>query len=290
MGFDAGNSTIERLVSVGRGNVSKVRAGMPSKFPDTTRITMDLKKRQSGLQQAMPDPSLYAVVLVEPGEPAPAPVTAELLDPTPDENAPVTVMQKADYADSLKDRYGRPLKIVVDAGHGGHDTGARGNRSQEKNHTLDIAKRLANHLRARGATVLMTRDTDEFISLDGRTSFANQKKADLFVSVHINSSVKSTSTGTQTFYQTAISQNLAREVQKELAKATGRPNRGITQARFYVIRKTWMPSILTESAFISNPSEEALLINSAYREKIARGIAQGMANYAAIYIRGGAAS
>lgn len=287
MGFDARNSTIERLVSVGRGHVSKVRAGMPSKFPDTTRITMDLKKAQSGLQQGMPDPSLYAVVLVDPGESAP--VMAEFLDPTP-ENPVVGPVLKMSGPDSLTDRYGRALKIVVDAGHGGHDTGARGKRSREKDHALDIAKRLANHLRVRGATVLMTRDTDEFISLDGRTTFANQNKADLFVSVHINSSVKSTATGTQTFYQTARSQSLAREVQKELAKATGRPNRGITQARFYVIRNTWMPSILTESAFISNPSEEALLINSAYREKIARGLAQGITNYAAIYIRGGSAS
>ena len=180
--------------------------------------------------------------------------------------------------------------IVIDAGHGGHDSGARGKSSHEKSHCLDIARRVRNHLDARGATVLMTRDGDYFVSLQGRVDFANQRKAALFVSVHINSSVRKTSTGTQTFFWTAQSLALAREVHKELVKATGLPNRRISQARFFVIRKTWMPSILTESAFISNPKEEKLVMNVNWRERVARGIAQGIANYAVIYLRPGVSS
>jgi N-acetylmuramoyl-L-alanine amidase len=164
----------------------------------------------------------------------------------------------------------------------GHDSGARGKQSLEKSHALDIAKRLRNNLVARGATVLMTRETDNFISLQGRVDFANSRRADIFVSVHINS-FRSTSAGTETFFWTGQSAGLAREVHQELAKATGLPNRGVSQARFYVIRNTWMPSILTETAFISNPREEALLINPAWRDKVARGMAQGVANYVERY-------
>jgi N-acetylmuramoyl-L-alanine amidase len=284
MGFDAGNSTIERLVAPGVGDVLRARAGMPSKFPDTTRIVLDLKKPLDGSAQPVPDQTLFALVLLQPGKPAPI-ITAENLDPPaptlPAIGAPVTQM-------SPGAKTGKPLSgltIVVDAGHGGHDTGARGKSSMEKSHTLDIAKRLRNSLQARGANVLMSRDGDYFISLQGRVDFANQRNADLFVSVHINASVSGASNGTETFYYTSISQSLAREVHKELVKATGRPNRNIHQARFYVIRHTKMPSILTESAFISNSKEEALLRDPNYRERIARGIAQGVSNYLAVYGR-----
>jgi N-acetylmuramoyl-L-alanine amidase len=76
---------------------------------------------------------------------------------------------------------------------------------------------------------------------------------------------------------------LAREVQGELAKATGLNNRGVKRANFFVVRKTWMPSILTEIAFISNPREEALLVTPAWRERVARGLADGVSNYVRKY-------
>jgi N-acetylmuramoyl-L-alanine amidase len=183
----------------------------------------------------------------------------------------------------------RGLTIVVDAGHGGHDNGAMGSRSKEKDHTLDISRRLAGHLRSRGANVLMSRDGDYYVTLQGRVDFANSRKADLFVSVHINS-FRSTSAGTETFYYTAQSVALAREVHKELIKATGLKNRGVTQERFFVVRKTWMPSILTETAFISNSREEALLVQPQFRERVARGLAQGIQNYVNRYMRGSSQS
>jgi N-acetylmuramoyl-L-alanine amidase len=76
---------------------------------------------------------------------------------------------------------------------------------------------------------------------------------------------------------------LANEVQRSLDAASGLPNRGVNQARFYVIRNTTMPSILTESCFISNPQEEALVMQPSYRDKLAKGIAQGIANYVKKY-------
>jgi N-acetylmuramoyl-L-alanine amidase CwlD len=275
MGFDAGNSTIERLVAPGKGDVLGARAGMPSKFPDTTRIVLDLKKPLVGIRQAMPDATLFALVIAPQGQapspPLPVPPPIDLDDP------------RASSVTPLLQGY----TIVVDAGHGGDDPGAQSRHANEKSHTLDISRRLRTHLQNRGATVLMTRDGDYKLSLQGRADFANSRRADLFISVHVNASVKKEIGGTQTFYYTSISQGLAREVQKELAKATGRLNRGIKQERFYVVRKTWMPSILTESAFISNPTEEALLRDPAYRDRIARGIAQGVTNYVINYGRSG---
>jgi len=269
MGLDAANSTVERVVNNGLNDVQRIRVGLVKKFPDTTRIVLDLRTSLSGVMQPLPDKTLFALVLVASGQRAPSMIAPVMSAPS----------------GSL-----RGLTIVVDAGHGGHDTGARGKNSHEKSHCLDIARRVRDHLDARGATVLMTRDGDYFVSLQGRTDFANSRKADLFVSVHINSSVRKTSTGTQTFFWTAQSLALAREVHKELVKATGLPNRKISQARFFVIRKTWMPSILTESAFISNPNEEKLAMDPNWRERVARGIAQGIANYATLYLRPGVAS
>ncbi|HVF10048.1 MAG TPA: N-acetylmuramoyl-L-alanine amidase, partial [Abditibacteriaceae bacterium] len=271
MGLDAANSTDERVVNNGLGQVQRIRMGMPKKFPDTTRIVLDLKSPLSGVMQPLPDKTLFAMVLFAGGKnPPPLPPSGPGL---------------ASLNENL-----RGLTIVVDAGHGGHDSGARGKSSHEKSHCLDIARRVRNYLDKRGATVLMTRDGDYFVPLQGRVDFANQRKADLFVSVHINASVRKTSTGTQTFFWTAQSLPLAREVHKELVKATGLPNRKISQARFFVIRKTWMPSILTESAFISNPKEEKLVMNANWRDRVARGIAQGIANYAVLYLRHGVSS
>lgn len=297
MGFDAGNSTIERMVAPGAGEVLRARAGMPSKFPDVTRIVIDLKRPLQGMQQIVPDPTLFALILAPQGNTVPPVPDRVFTDPTPGElsnpklpsNANSSRVERPTVPQGQRaSNFGanpslRGMTIVVDAGHGGHDTGARGKSSYEKSHALDISRRLRNSLQARGANVLMTRENDNFVSLQGRVDFANSRRADLFVSVHINASVNPGSGGTETFYYTAISQSLAREVQKELVKATGRLNRGIAQRRFVVVRYTQMPSVLTETAFISNAKEEALLRDPNYRERVARGIAQGIANYVAIY-------
>jgi N-acetylmuramoyl-L-alanine amidase len=130
----------------------------------------------------------------------------------------------------------------------------------------------------------MTRSDDTFISLQWRVDFAHRQHADIFFSVHINSYSK-TSSGTETYYYTSQSRALANEVHKELVKATGLPNRGVRSARFYVIRKTRMPSILTETAFISNPTEEQKLMDPNFRERVATGMARGIYNYVQHYMR-----
>ena len=267
MGFDAANSTLGRVVTAGLGNVQQARAGMFRQFPDTTRIVLDLKQPLTGVRQMLPDATLFALVLVPPGKSATDVVT------------PIMTMQPPG-AGSL-----RGLTIVLDAGHGGHDPGAPGTRSMEKAHNLDIVRRLRSQLMARGATVLLTREGDYFITLQGRVDFANSRKADIFLSVHINGSVRKTVGGTGTYYWTANSLFLAREVQNELAKATGLRSHGVIQARFFVIRRTSMPAVLTETCFISNPREETLLLKPEFRDRVARGMAQGITNYATRFLR-----
>ena len=262
MGFDANGSTDQQTVSDGKDEIDQVRAGLFQTFPDTTRVVLDLNKPMQASVQPMPDKTLFAVLLVSPGTAA---ATVTNVDDAPTGNGSI-----------------KGLTIVVDAGHGGHDSGAPGQKSLEKTHALDIAKRLKKYLQNMGAKVLMTRDDDTFISLEGRVSYANSHKADIFISCHLNSYTGS-SAGTETYYYTPQSKNLAYEVQKSLDAASGLPNRGVKSARFYVIRHTTMPSVLTESCFISNPQEEALVMQPSYRDKLARGMAQGIANYVKKY-------
>lgn len=104
----------------------------------------------------------------------------------------------AEAAEPSQDRFD---VVVVDAGHGGDDHGAKGAGGLvEKDVVLDVAKRLARHLKERGVRVIMTRERDRFVSLEDRTSVANQAEADLFVSVHANASRARGARGIETFF------------------------------------------------------------------------------------------
>jgi N-acetylmuramoyl-L-alanine amidase len=281
MGFDAGNSTSVRLVANGTGDVTGVRAGQPTTVPnaEVTRVTFDLKRPLTGdVIRIEKDPTLFAMVMAQPqAGPRQPEIPREILEPPVQPITSVTPVSQ-----SL-----RGISVVVDAGHGGKDIGARGARSQEKQHTLALATKVANNLRARGATVHMTRVGDTYPSLSDRVSFANSRRADLFISIHMNASVNKSARGTETFFYTGQSRNFASSIHSEFAKATGRPDRGIAQARFYVIRNTSMPSVLLECAFISNSEEENIAMSEAWRDRVARGITQGVNNYVARFMKGG---
>jgi N-acetylmuramoyl-L-alanine amidase len=269
MGFDASNSTNEKVLTGAEGEVLRVRGGLFQKFPDTTRVVLDLAREATGVTQPLQDSTIFALILRSEGSPQP-PVIEVPPKPGPATNFPSGNL--------------RGLTIVVDPGHGGTDIGARGARSKEKDHTLDISLRLQRMLRDRGANVLMTRYSDVTLDLYGRPAFANQRNADLFISVHINS-FRSTSAGTETFYWTGHSLAFAREVHREMIKALGLKDRKVQAKRLVVCRLANMPAILTETAFISNPGEEALLLKPEFREKAARAMAQGIQNYADKYMR-----
>lgn len=198
-------------------------------------------------------------------------------------------------------------KIVIDAGHGGKDRGAFNKKYNlvEKSLTLDMANRVASLLIKRGYNVVFTRKSDIYIPLDGRTAIANKAKADMFVSIHYNSSQNSLVSGVETFAMTPKGQYsssgskltascnkfypannldcwntlLSFYVNSSLKRATGAIDRGAKKARFAVLTDATMPAVLVECGFISAVGEGARIANPKYRTKIALGIVNGIVRY-----------
>lgn len=173
--------------------------------------------------------------------------------------------------------------IVVDPGHGGHDTGATGGGLQEKNLNLSIGKLIAEELAKAGATVIMTRKTDVFIPLNTRAQIAQQAHADLFISNHINSS-RGTQSGGITFHHLGrpISHVLAECIQQEIAKVSGIPSMGAwSDGRIYtngfaVLRQTTMPGVLLELGFINSGHDRARLVTDDFQHAAAKAVVRGI--------------
>lgn len=171
--------------------------------------------------------------------------------------------------------------IVVDPGHGGSDPGAEGNGLQEKNITLDIASRSKNYIVANyPATVYMTRTSDTYVSLQDRTSYANSKGADFFVSMHINAADATSANGLETYYYygSVNGNSLATDTYNKL-KASYSIYRGVKEAGFYVLKYTNMPASLGETGFISNSTDAGNLATSSFRQNLATQYSQGMHYY-----------
>lgn len=169
--------------------------------------------------------------------------------------------------------------IVLDPGHGGYDPGATRNNVFEKDITLSIASLLEEKLKQQGATVVMTRNNDNFVSLEDRVILSNNKKPDIFVSVHINSSENADAHGIETHYFKDDSVDLAKSIHHAMASEIEETDRGILKSRFYVIRHTNEPSVLLELGFISNDDERNLLLLQEQQEKFADAISNGIYEY-----------
>jgi N-acetylmuramoyl-L-alanine amidase CwlD len=220
------------------------------------------------------------------GLPSPASPPSDFASPAPVE-APVP-LPEATWKFAPPAPYNSRL-IVIDPGHGGSDDGAMHNGLVEKELNLDISKRLRNLLVSRGWVVKMTRETDVDVfepndsardELQARCDIANQAGARLFISVHTNSFTSTDLHGTTTYFYQAQSYAFARAVHERLAATLPTADDGILKANFYVIHHTKMPSILVETAFLSNPADAAYLREDGFRQKIALAIAEGVGNYA----------
>jgi len=175
------------------------------------------------------------------------------------------------------------IKVYIDAGHGGYDPGAVRFGLNEKDANLDIALRLKSKLEAKGYAVVMTRTNDAYSTLDERVNKANSSGADIFISIHNNAALSEYAHGTETYWcanGVTGSSQLAGYVQNNLVKQIGRANRGVKTANFRVIKYTKMPAALVECAFVSNPTEAALLKTADFREKCAVGLYNGIAAFA----------
>lgn len=168
--------------------------------------------------------------------------------------------------------------VVVDAGHGGYDNGARGRQGlSEKMLTLDVARRLKPLLEARGYHVVMTRTTDVFIPLGGRTAISNSHSDAAFVSIHFNCSPRRAADGVETYYYDRRSAPFASNILREIATCYGSHSRGVKYARFYVLHHNQRPATLLELGFVSNPKENAKLQDPRVRQLLAERIAAGIA-------------
>jgi len=274
-----------------------------------------------------PAPAQAAVSAV----PAAAAATQQQLAEDRGEAAPVKAGAKAVAAQATKTRTeagARTLIIVIDAGHGGEDSGARGRQgTMEKNVTLAIARRLRELVDdTANMHGVLTRDGDYFIPLAGRVDKARRAHADLFVSVHADSFVRPNASGSSVFAlsehgatsaaarwlakteneadliggvntagkdrylvetlldlsQTVTisdSLKLGNHVLRELGGINTLHHRHVEQAAFAVLKAPDIPSILVETAFISNPKEERRLKDEAYQDKLAHAILAGVKRY-----------
>jgi N-acetylmuramoyl-L-alanine amidase len=124
----------------------------------------------------------------------------------------------------------------------------------------------------------MTRESDTYPTLPERVEIANGEKADLFISVHINSG-PSSAEGTETYYNTAKSKTYANTVHKYLIQATGFLDRKVRTAGYYVIKNTKMPAILVEIGFISNPSEAQQMASEEFQKRVADALYNGIREF-----------
>jgi len=173
------------------------------------------------------------------------------------------------------------IVVIIDPGHGGKDSGAIGiGGVQEKNIILPIGKRIAEILERNGIQVIMTRDSDYFVTLPGRVTMAQQANADVFVSVHANSAGANRPevSGLETYYYDS-GLTLARVVHKKILQSLNVRDRNVRKARFYVLRKNSMPAILVETGYLTGRDDVAKLRTSAYQNQMADAIAQGILQY-----------
>jgi N-acetylmuramoyl-L-alanine amidase len=172
--------------------------------------------------------------------------------------------------------------VVLDAGHGGKDSGGvSGQRApiflKEKDLTLETAKLVEAELRRAGVRVVMMREDDHFVELDDRVRFANrQGRGAVLVSIHYDAVSNQAMHGAKTFYWRADSHGLATRIEQQLVASTDETDQGVMRRRLRLTRNPEIPCVLCECAYITNPAEARKVATESYRQRIAHGIAQGI--------------
>ncbi len=172
--------------------------------------------------------------------------------------------------------------VVIDAGHGGKDSGGVSGRRapiflREKDLTLDTAKLVREELRHAGLRTVMTREDDHFVELDDRVRFANrQAPGAVLVSIHYDAVSNHAMHGAKTFFWRGDSHGLATRIQQQLISATDETDLGVIRRRLRLTRNPEIPSVLCECAYVTNPAEAQKASMESYRRRIAHGIAQGI--------------
>ncbi|MCL4386580.1 MAG: N-acetylmuramoyl-L-alanine amidase [Actinobacteria bacterium] len=175
------------------------------------------------------------------------------------------------------------VTVFIDPGHGGSDAGCIQNGFREKDIDLSISLKLKGILEGSGYRVIMRRTNDSGMSMQDIVNMANASGANLFVSVHCNSSLNPAIQGIETYWSASNpaggSSQLATSIHNAVVQATGRPGRVLRSAEFVVIKYTTMPAALVECGFLSNPEEAQMLSTDDYQNRAAQGIANGIHAY-----------
>src|SRR5213083_1187658 len=167
--------------------------------------------------------------------------------------------------------------VVVDAGHGGKDSGAyRRYGPPEKMIALDVAQRLNSKLRESQLKTVMTRDSDVFIELNNRVAIENAQKNAIFVSIHFNDSRRRGVHGVETYYHSGASFDLANSIQGKLMTIPHSRNGGVHTANFRVLRLATCPAVLVECGYLSNRGDGGQARDWEYRELLADRIAEAI--------------
>jgi len=167
--------------------------------------------------------------------------------------------------------------VVVDAGHGGRDSGAsRRYGPPEKVSTLDVAQRLNRKLRESQFRTVMTRSSDVFIPLDERVRIGNRQSNSIFVSIHFNDARRRRIHGYETYYGSPYARSVAQRIQQKLLTMPGASNRGVRTANFRVLRNAVYPSVLIECGFLSNRGEGGRAGSPRYRDLLADKICEAI--------------
>lgn len=171
--------------------------------------------------------------------------------------------------------------VVLDAGHGGDDPGAIGpGGTYEAKVNLGLAQAVKAALDAKGdVNVVMSRTADVSVDLASRARLVQALRPSLFVSLHGNSCETPEIGGLETYYRHDTSLPLARHLHADLVKALGRPDRGVRQGRLYVLRNSEIPSVLLESAYLSNPQEEKLMASESFQKDLGEALARSIVDY-----------
>jgi N-acetylmuramoyl-L-alanine amidase len=192
--------------------------------------------------------------------------------------------------------------VVIDPGHGGQDSGASSHNVTEKVVALDLGLRLATELQNLGFKTLLTRDTDNYVSLADRVVFATPVRGAIFVSLHCNFTSDTAARGIEIyrcsqksepgkiFVKLGDSEEPLERMEERLAQCIGdsavqtvhAEMRGAKTANFFVIRNVRYPAVLVESGFLTNAEEAKRLANAAYRQQLAESLAAGIEAYHAI--------
>lgn len=173
------------------------------------------------------------------------------------------------------------IVVVIDPGHGGVDVGAVGiGNLYEADVVLPIAQQVATLLQQQGIQAVLTRSSNVEIDLEPRVQMAEQAQADLFVSIHANSMgmERPDVNGAETYYY-SNGEALAQTIQSSIVSSLGMNDRGIKQARFYVLRRTSMPAVLVETGYVTGSEDAPRLADANFRNQMAVAIARGILQY-----------